>query len=52
MVIDDDLLDMDPERRTQAAELLKEFCKNNQLIFATCDPAMCDLLGGNVVKMS
>ena len=52
MVIDDDLLDMDPERRTQAAELLKEFCKNNQVIFATCDPAMCDLLGGNVVKMS
>lgn len=52
IVLDDDLLDMDPNRRLQAAALLKSFAKKNQVIFMTCDPAIAKLLGGNQVKMS
>ncbi len=52
MVLDDDLLDLDPGRRNQAARLLKEFAENHQVIAATCDPAIADLLGGNQITLS
>lgn len=51
VVLDDDLLDMDPARRTQAAKLLHRFAEKNQVIFTTCDPAIADLLGGNRVTV-
>lgn len=47
VVLDDDLLDMDPGRRTQAAKLLQRFAEHNQVIFTTCDPEIATLLGGN-----
>lgn len=51
IVLDDDLLDMDPDRRFQAAALLKSFSEKNQIIFTTCDPAIAELLGGNQIKI-
>lgn len=51
IVLDDDLLDMDPDRRLQAAALLKSFSEKNQIIFTTCDPAIAELLGGNQIKI-
>lgn len=51
IVLDDDLLDMDPNRRCQAAALLKSFSEKNQIIFTTCDPAIAELLGGNQIKI-
>lgn len=51
IVLDDDLLDMDPNRRSQAATLLKSFAEKNQVIFITCDPAIAKLLGGNQIKV-
>lgn len=51
VVLDDDLLDMDPSRRAQAAKLLHHFAEKNQVIFTTCDPAIADLLGGNRVTV-
>lgn len=51
VVLDDDLLDMDPARREQAAKLLNKFAKSNQVIFTTCDPAIAELLGGNLIPM-
>ena len=51
VVLDDDLLDMDPARREQAAKLLNKFAKFNQVIFTTCDPAIAELLGGNLIPM-
>ncbi len=47
IVLDDILLDMDPDRREGAAKILAEFAKENQVIFTTCDPAIAELLGGN-----
>lgn len=51
IVLDDDLLDMDPGRRLQAMALLKSFSEKNQIIFTTCDPAIAELLGGNQIKI-
>lgn len=51
VVLDDDLLDMDPARREQAAKLLNKFAESNQVIFTTCDPAVAELLGGNRIPV-
>lgn len=50
-VFDDVMLDMDPLRRKEAAELLKEFSKKYQVIYLTCDPRFGELLGGNVIHV-
>lgn len=52
VVLDDELLDMDPGRRGQAAALLRDFAEKNQVIFTTCDPAIADLLGGHRITVS
>lgn len=49
VVLDDILLDMDPERREKSVELIKAFARENQVIFTTCDPAIADMLGGNKI---
>lgn len=51
VVLDDVLLDMDPGRRAGAAALLREFARENQVIFTTCDPAVADLLGGHRIQL-
>lgn len=51
IVLDDDLLDMDPVRRTYAATLLQEFSQNHQVIFTTCDPAVANMLGGKLIEL-
>lgn len=52
VVLDDDLLDMDPKRREQAAALLHRFAERNQVIFTTCDPAIAELLGGHCIHVN
>lgn len=51
MIMDDPLVDLDPERKEQAALVLREFTRERQLIITTCDPATAELLGGHRVKM-
>lgn len=51
LVMDDVLLDMDPERREKAVRLLQDFAGRNQVIFTTCDPAMASLFDGNIIQM-
>jgi exonuclease SbcC len=43
LVLDDPLVDLDPQRRQQAAAVLAEF--PHQLLIFTCHPAHADLLG-------
>ena len=52
VVLDDVLLDMDPDRRKHAAELLQTFAQDNQVIFTTCDPGIAKLLGGNLIRIA
>lgn len=47
-VFDDSLIDMDPERRRMAAQILKQFSEKHQVIYVTCDPQFGKLLGGKV----
>ena len=47
LMMDDPLVDMDPERQAAAAAALREFAAGRQLIVFTCHPASAELLGGN-----
>lgn len=51
VVLDDELIDMDPDRRKNAASLLKKFAENNQVIMTTCDPSIAQLLTDKPILM-
>ena len=51
MILDDCLVDLDPDRRDAAIEIINEFCKNNQVIFTTCSPDTADMLKGNLINI-
>ncbi len=52
IVIDDGLLDMDAKRRSNSAQLLKQFAQKNQVILMTCDENIADLVGGNRITIT
>ena len=51
LLLDDPMVNMDPERQKVAAQMLREFGKTRQLVVFTCHPAHAELLGGNLVRM-
>jgi exonuclease SbcC len=51
VVLDDCLVDLDPERKAAAVKVINDFAKDNQVIFTTCDPETAELLGGNVIEV-
>lgn len=51
IIMDDPLVDLDPERKQQAAEILREFAKTSQIIITTCDPNTAKLLQGNQIDL-
>lgn len=51
LILDDCLVDLDPDRRGKAAELIKNFAERHQVIFTTCSPETAGLLGGNLIRM-
>ena len=44
-------VDLDPERKQQSVNIIKDFAKDNQVIFTTCDPQTAELLGGNIIRI-
>ena len=44
LVLDDPLVDLDPDRQRQAAAVLTEFSKKHQLVIFTCHPTHAQLL--------
>ena len=52
MIMDDPLVDMDPERQKSAAQVLKKFSEEKQLILFTCHPAHSELLEGNKIELN
>lgn len=46
LILDDPLVDLDPDRQRRAAALLTEFSKKQQLVIFTCHPAHAQLLAG------
>ena len=50
-VLDDPMVDMDPERQKRAAEQIMMAAEDRQIIFFTCHPSMADLLEGNRITL-
>ncbi len=51
LVMDDPLVDMDPERQQAAARVLRELAAEKQMILFTCHPATAQMLGGTLVEL-
>ena len=51
IILDDCLVNLDPERRDKAIDLIKRFKNNHQVIFSTCNPETAHKLGGNIIKL-
>lgn len=51
LILDDCLVDLDPDRREKAAELIKNFASRHQVIFTTCSPETAGLLRGNLIRL-
>ena len=51
VILDDCLVDLDPKRKEQSVGLIKDFAKENQVIFTTCDPETARLLGGRIIEL-
>lgn len=51
VVLDDCLVDLDPERKIQSIKLINNLSKDYQIIFTTCDPETAKMLGGNIIKL-
>lgn len=51
LVMDDPLVDLDPQRRKNAAEILRNYSSCRQLLVFTCDPDVAELLGGKVIQL-
>jgi exonuclease SbcC len=52
LMLDDPLVDMDPDRQALAAEQINEFAKTRQVIFLTCHPQTAEMLNGKCIKMT
>jgi len=51
VMMDDPLVEMDPERQQAAAAALRAFAEERQLVVFTCHPSHADLLGGSRVAL-
>ena len=51
LILDDPLVDMDPERQQAAVALLQQFARQHQLILITCHPHHAEQLGGHLIKL-
>ncbi|RMG70024.1 MAG: hypothetical protein D6710_07830, partial [Nitrospirae bacterium] len=52
LVLDDPLVDLDPDRQKRAAELLKRFSDEKQIIILTCHPGNAEILGGKTIEFT
>jgi DNA repair protein SbcC/Rad50 len=51
LVLDDPLVDMDPDRQGAAAKIIQNFAAEKQVIVMTCHPSHADLLAGNTIRL-
>jgi len=51
LMMDDPLVDLDPERQNRAAETLKSFAEKKQFLIFTCHPSSAALLGGHLINL-
>lgn len=51
LILDDCLVDLDPNRKETAVKLINQFAQKHQVIFTTCSPDTAALLGGYLIKI-
>lgn len=51
LIMDDPLVNLDPERQKKAVEVLKEYAKQKQVLIFTCHPSHAKLLEGNRIEL-
>jgi exonuclease SbcC len=51
VIMDDPLVNLDPDRQLKAAALLRVYAENRQVIIFTCHPAHAEILGGNLLLL-
>jgi exonuclease SbcC len=51
LFMDDPLVNLDPERQKNAAEILARFAEKRQIVLFSCHPSNADLLGGTLVRL-
>lgn len=51
LIMDDPLVNLDPQRQKKAVELIKEFSKEKQIIIMTCHPSHADMFNSTVVNL-
>jgi exonuclease SbcC len=51
VVMDDPLVNLDPERQSRVATLLRVYAENRQVIIFTCHPIHAEILGGNLFQL-
>lgn len=51
LVLDDCLVDMDPDRKDAAVRMIREFADDHQVIFTTCSPDTASQLKGNIIEI-
>lgn len=52
VIMDDPLVDLDPDRQSLTAEVIKNFANDKQLILFTCHPSHAKLLGGHQIHLN
>lgn len=51
LIMDDPLVDLDPERQKKAAELLRKYAEEKQILIFTCHPSHAELLEGHQIML-
>lgn len=52
ILLDDPLVNLDPERKQGAVRLIRQAATRHQILFATCHPEVSQALGGNRIGMA
>lgn len=51
VIMDDPLVDLDPERQRRAAQVINQFAREKQTIIFTCHPSHAELLSGHRITL-
>ena len=51
IMLDDPLVDLDPERQAKTSEVIQSFSEDHQVILFTCHPSHAEQLGGTLIDL-
>ena len=51
LIMDDPLVDLDPERQKKASDIINDFADEKQVLIFTCHPSHAEILGGNIIEV-